>query len=67
MRPELVEKATQIIPDPQILVNIISQRVAQLNSGNSPLVPTTPHMGSANIALQEIIQGKIKYEQADAE
>jgi DNA-directed RNA polymerase subunit omega len=30
-----------------------------LNSGRSPLVPTRPSMGAADIALTEIIEGKI--------
>lgn len=66
MRPDLVEKASKIIPDPQILINIVSQSVEQLNNGRSPLVQTTPHMGIANIALTEIIEGKITYDQACA-
>ncbi len=61
MKAELVEKASKIIIEPQILVNVVSRRVTQLNNGASPLVPTTPHMGNANIALLEIIEGKIKY------
>lgn len=26
-----------------------------------PSVPTTPHMGNANIALTEIVEGKLVY------
>ncbi len=44
-----------------MLINVVSRRVAQLNNGRSPLVPTTPHMGNANIALTEIIEGKLVY------
>ena len=40
---------------------MVSRRVAQLNSGRAPLIPTTPHMGNANIALTEIIEGKLVY------
>ncbi len=61
MKPELVELASKIIPEPQMLINVVSRRVAQLNEGRSPLVPTTPHMGNANIALTEIIEGKLVY------
>lgn len=64
MRTDLVEKASKIITDPQILVNVVSQSVEQINAGRSPLVPTTPHMGIANIALMEIIEGKITYDNA---
>jgi DNA-directed RNA polymerase subunit omega len=60
MKSELVEKASLVIIDPQVLVNIVSKRVRQLNSGRSPLIPTLPSMGAADIALTEIIEGKIK-------
>ncbi|MBK1791374.1 DNA-directed RNA polymerase subunit omega [Persicirhabdus sediminis] len=60
MKSHLVEKAAEVIEDPQILVNLVSKRVAQLNSGRSPLIDTLPSMGAADIALTEIIEGKIK-------
>lgn len=59
MKVHFIEEASKVIPDSQILINVVSQRVAQLNAGRSPLVPTTPHMGAGDIALQEIIAGKI--------
>ncbi len=49
MKSSLVVKASKIIEDPQILVNVVSKRVAQLNQGRSPLVDTVPSMGSADI------------------
>lgn len=63
MKAELVEQASKIIPEPQMLINVVSRRVAQLNNGRAPLVPTTPHMGNANIALTEIIarQARLSY------
>jgi DNA-directed RNA polymerase subunit omega len=60
MKSELVEKAAEIYPDPQVLINMVSKRVQQLNSGRSPLVETVPSMGAADIALTEIIEGKIR-------
>lgn len=60
MKAELVEKAAEIVTDPLVLVNLVSQRVRQLNSGRSPLIPTRPSMGAADIALTEIIEGKIR-------
>lgn len=60
MKSELVDKAAEIMPDPQILVNMVSQRVKQLNEGRSPLVATVPSMGAADIALTEIIEGKVQ-------
>ncbi len=63
MKVELVEKAAKIIKEPQILINVVSKRVDQLNKGRAPLIPTTPHMGAADIALMEIIEGKLVYEE----
>ena len=60
MKSDLVEKASEIVPDPLMLINLVSKRVRQLNSGRSPLIPTRPSMGAADIALTEIIEGKIK-------
>ncbi len=60
MKSELVEKASAVMPDPQILINMVSRRVKQLNDGRAPLVDTLPSMGAADIALMEIIEGKIK-------
>jgi len=59
MKSSLVSKASQIIEDPQILVNVVSKRVAQLNQGRAPLIDTLPSMGAADIALMEIIEGKV--------
>ncbi|MGB0991725.1 MAG: DNA-directed RNA polymerase subunit omega [Akkermansiaceae bacterium] len=59
MKSSLVVQASEIIEDPQILVNVVSKRVAQLNQGRSPLIDTLPSMGAADIALTEIIEGKI--------
>jgi DNA-directed RNA polymerase subunit omega len=60
MKSALVEQASEIVIDPQVLINVVSQRVRQLNNGRSPLVDTLPSMGAADIALTEIIEGKIK-------
>ena len=60
MKSDLLEQASEIVHDPPVLINLVSQRVRQLNSGRSPLIETRPSMGVADIALQEIIEGKIK-------
>ena len=59
MKVELIEKAAAIVGDNQLLVNIVSKRVQQLNHGADPFVSTTPEMGSGDIALLEIINGKL--------
>ena len=66
MKSELVEKASEIVQDPLVLINMVSQRVRQLNSGRSPLIPVRPSMGAADIALQEIIEGKVQLAPAPA-
>lgn len=66
MKSDLLDKASEIVTDPLVLVNLISQRVRQLNSGRSPLIATRPSMGVADIALTEIIEGKIKLIQREA-
>lgn len=67
MKSNLVVQASEIIEDPQILVNVVSQRVAQLNQGRSPLIDTVPSMGAADIALTEIIEGKVVIAKPDGE
>ncbi len=59
MNVELIEKAAAVVGDNQLLVNIVSKRVQQLSHGSEPFVPTTPDMGSGDIALTEIIEGKL--------
>lgn len=59
MKSELVEKASAVIPDTPLLINLVSRRVRQLNQGRPPLVQFRGRMGQADIALMEIIEGKI--------
>ena len=60
MKSDLVEQAAELVTDPQILINMVSKRVQQLNTGRAPLIDTVPSMGAADIALTEIIEGKVK-------
>jgi DNA-directed RNA polymerase subunit omega len=62
MKAELVDKAALVITDPPILINLVSKRVRQLNQGRPALVERKPGMREADVALQEIIEGKIKPE-----
>ncbi len=59
MNTELIDTAAEIVRDPQILINLVSKRVKQLNAGRAPFVKTLPSMGTADIALMEIIAGKV--------
>ena len=66
MKAELVEQAALVVKDIPILINMVSKRVKQLTSGRAPLVERRPGMREADIALLEIIQGKIKAQFLDA-
>ena len=59
MNSELVEKALEVVTDEPLLINLVSKRVQQLNNGRSPLITLVERMGTADIALKEIIEGKI--------
>jgi DNA-directed RNA polymerase subunit omega len=65
MNAEFVKKALEIVGNPNVLVNIVSRRVRQLNAvGGSisrPLVADTANMGAADVALLEIIEGKMSW------
>jgi DNA-directed RNA polymerase subunit omega len=67
MTAHLLEEASKKIPVPQVLINVVSRRVRQLSAGHRPLIETTPRMGFSDIALTEIIQGKLAYEDAPPE
>ncbi|MGC8743410.1 MAG: DNA-directed RNA polymerase subunit omega [Verrucomicrobiia bacterium] len=66
MNSELCKKALEKVKNPNILVNLVSRRVRQLTSGGGamsrPLVEAGPTTSPADIALMEIIEGKITYE-----
>jgi DNA-directed RNA polymerase subunit omega len=67
MTASLIEEASKKIPVPQVLINVISRRVRQLSAGHRPLIETTPRMGFSDIALTEVIQGKLTFEDAPVE
>lgn len=62
MKAELVKAASEVIPNQQILVNMVSRRVRQLTIGHRPLVEFAPGMGHADVALSEIANGKLTFE-----
>src|SRR6188472_3763097 len=66
MTTQLVQEAAQVIPNQQLLINVVSKRVRQLGLGHRPLVETTPRMSLTDIALKEIITGKLTYESLEA-
>lgn len=67
MKANLLQAALEVVPNPQILVNMISRRVRQLSFGHRPLVEFAPGLGFADIAFLEISQHKLTYESAPDE
>jgi DNA-directed RNA polymerase subunit omega len=66
MNATLVKQALEKVLNPHVLVNMVSRRVRQLNSGgggaNNPLVGNVENLGLADIALREIIEDKMTFE-----
>jgi DNA-directed RNA polymerase subunit omega len=65
MKSELIEKASKVVNHPPLLINLVSRRVRQLNQGRAPLINVAMHgqrLGQGDIALLEIIEGKITAE-----
>jgi DNA-directed RNA polymerase subunit omega len=69
LNSELAKKALEKVGNPNVLVNLISRRVRQLNAGagaiSRPLVADTANLGAADVALREIIEDKIGFEMPD--
>jgi DNA-directed RNA polymerase subunit omega len=64
MRDEYLSKAREVITDPYILVNVVSRRVKQLRRGSRPLIESLEKLSAEDVALREIAEGKISYEEA---
>jgi len=66
MNGELVKKALEKVGNPNVLVNMISRRVRQLNGGHTgasrPMLANASNLGAADIALSEIIEDKLGFE-----
>lgn len=62
MNADLLHAAAKFLPNTQTLVNVVRLRVRQLCGGHRPLTLCAPGMGAADIALSEIIAGKLTFE-----
>jgi len=66
MNAALVRQALEIIPNANILVNLVSRRVRQLNAGGGrgsrALLGDCGNLSAADIALTELIEGKMSFE-----
>jgi DNA-directed RNA polymerase subunit omega len=63
MTAQLLQEASKVIPNQQLLINVVSKRVRQLGIGHRPLVEATPKTSLTDIALKEIIAGKLTYQE----
>ena len=54
------------VGNPNILVNLVSKRVRQLNAaggtGSQPLIDNTANLGAGDIALTELVEDKMDWE-----
>ena len=66
MRDDYIKEALRTVPDPNILINVVSRRVKQLKRGSRPLVESLEKLAPEDVALREIIDGKISFETAAA-
>ena len=66
MNSELCRQALAKVGNPNVLVNLVSPRVRQLNAGGGalsrPLFHDTAGLGAAVIALREIIEDKMGWD-----
>jgi len=67
MRSDYLREALKKIDDPNILINVVSRRVKQLRRGNRALVESLEKLSAEDIALREVIEGKISYDLAEIE
>jgi DNA-directed RNA polymerase subunit omega len=66
LNAELCKKALEKVGNPNVLINLVSRRVRQLNSGGGsvsrPLILDVTGLGAADIALTEIIEEKMGWD-----
>jgi DNA-directed RNA polymerase subunit omega len=69
MNAVLVKQAMELVPNANVLVNIISRRVRQLNAeggrGGRALLADCGNLSAADIALTELIEGKMSFDMPD--
>jgi DNA-directed RNA polymerase subunit omega len=66
MRDDYIKEAQKVIPDPNVLINVVSRRVKQLRRGNRALVESLEKLSAEDLALREIIEGKISFDLSEA-
>ncbi len=64
MNIDLINAAKERVQSIPVLINMVSQRVRQLNNGERPLVKPAVGEEKTDVALREIIEGKMEWEVA---
>ena len=64
MNVGLLQQAKARISNIPLLVNVISQRVRQLNAGQRPMIKPEKDMSNMDVALTEVAEGKLQAEVA---
>lgn len=67
LRDDYIKEAQKKITDPMILINVVSRRAKQLKSGYKPLIESLERLSAEDMALREIMEGKITYQLAEAD
>lgn len=62
MRDDYLQAAQLVITDPMILINIVSRRAKQLKNGYKPLIESLERLSAEDLALREVMEGKITYQ-----
>lgn len=67
LRDDYLQAAQEVITDPMILINVVSRRAKQLKSGYKPLIESLERLSAEDMALREVMEGKITYQLAEPE
>ncbi len=67
MNSKYLSDAMQRIPNPDLLINVVSRRVRQLTQGHRPMIQVEPRMDPVDIAMKEITDGKLSFEVLEGE
>jgi len=66
LNSELCRKALEKVGNPNVLVNLVSRRVRQLNSGGAsgvrPLIEHAASLGAGDVAMTELVEDKMGWE-----
>ncbi len=67
MNSDICKKALEKVGNPNILVNLVSRRVRQLTGvggapNSRPMLADVAGLGAGDIALLEIVEGKLDFE-----